>query len=410
MKRFYSLVAATAILASATQAADVKKEVKDGMSFKVQDQLRYEGVEQANAKEDATAITNRFLVGAKYKSGALSAYVEAINISALDDSYNDTENGNGIENYSVVKDPEQTRLTQAKLMYKGKALSATFGRDMYTLDGHRYVGHVAWRQMPQTFDVAALSYTGISGLNVKAAYVFGRHTVGYYDNLLATHKYDGSYDHGTKTNSILLNANYKVNKNLTLRAYDYMLSSISDTIGAAVMGKAGDFGYKLEFAEQSTPSRETFDTTTTPFNDSRYSNIELSYKLSGVKFIAAQETLSGDGTDAFQTKWATLHKFNGWADQFLGSTPANGLVDTSLAAVYKAKGFGKLAAFYHTFDADTGSTDYGSELDVVYTNKIPAVKGLSYLLKYADFSADANGGKVDTTKVWASLTYKFASK
>jgi len=194
MKRIYSLVAATAIMASAVQAADVKKtEVKDGMSFKIRDNIRYEGVEQANASKDATSITNSLLLGAKYKAGSVSAYVEAINVSALEDSYSDGVTGNGDDSqYSLVLDPEQTRITQAKLMYNSKTLGLTLGRDMYTLDDHRFVGHVFWRQMPQTFDVAALCYKGIEGLKVKAAYVYGRHQVSYKDNLWGTHSYGGA--------------------------------------------------------------------------------------------------------------------------------------------------------------------------------------------------------------------------
>lgn len=417
MKRMYSLVAAAAIMASALQAADAKKPEKDGMSFKVHDQIRYEGVEQANTAKDATAITNRFLIGTKYKSGSFSAYAELINISALDDSYSDGIAGNGNDSdYSLVLDPEQTRITQAKLMYKGKDFEAVAGRDMYTLDGHRFVGHVFWRQMPQTFDLAGVTYKGVEGLKVKAAYVYGRHQVGYYNNLAGTHNLDGTYNYATKTNSILLNANYKVNKNLSLRAYNYLIAENAntqgtDTIGGAIIGSAGDFGYKLEFAQQGKGSRKTDDQAAVgEINDSEYSNIELSYKVAGAKLIVAQETLGGDGTTSFYTPWATLHKFNGWADQFLGATPVNGLVDTTVGVLYKKKGFGKLLVTQHSFDADTGTQDYGSELDILYTNKIASVKGLSYLLKYADFSAETGGGKVDTTKVWASLAYTFKSK
>lgn len=418
MKKVYSIVAATVIMASAVQAADVKKsEIKDGVSFKVHDQIRYEGVEQTNALKDASAITNRFLIGTKYKLGAFSAYAELINISALKDSYSDGIAGNGNDSdYSLVLDPEQTRITQAKLMYKGKDFEAVAGRDMYTLDGHRFVGHVFWRQMPQTFDLAGLTYKGLKGLKVKAAYVYGRHQVGHYDNLWGTHSYGGAYNYATKTNSILLNANYKVSKKLSLRAYNYQIAQNAntqgtDTLGVAIIGAAGDFGYKLEFAQQGKGSRKTDDQAAIGnINDSEYSNIELSYKVKGAKLIVAQETLGGDGTTSFYTPWATLHKFNGWADQFLKATPANGLVDTTVGLLYKKKGFGKFLITHHTFTADTGTQDYGSELDVLYTNKIPSVKGLSYLLKYADFSAETGGGKVDTTKVWASLAYKFTSK
>ena len=400
MKRIYSIVAATAILASGVHAQE-KKVAKDGLSYKIADNLRYEGVTQPT--QDATAVTNRFVLGAGYKEGTSSAYVELTNVSALTDTYNDTNSANGTEAYSIVKDPAQTRLTQAKFMHKTKDLDMTVGRDMYTLDGHRFVGHVAWRQMPQTFDVAALEYRGIDKLKVKAAYVFGRHGIGYYDNILASDTAGSE-----KTNSVLLNANYKINKDFAVRVYDYMISSSHDTVGAAVIGSASDLGYKVEVAQQSTASMETDGTAITTIDSTLYTNLELSYKLSGMKFIAGYESLGGDATTQFETPWATGHKFNGWADKFLG-TPANGLVDTSVGVVYNGKENGKVVATYHMFAAATGGADYGSEMDLLYKKKLASVKGMSYLVKYAQFTADTASSYTDATKVWASVAYKFAS-
>ena len=74
---------------------------------------------------------------------------------------------------------------------------------------------------------------------------------------------------------------------------------------------------------------------------------------------------------------------------------------------------------YHDFKADddmAGKSDLGSEWDILYTNAIPGIKGLSGLAKAAYYNAGdvtkaASGGKVDYTKdvskVWLQLDYKF---
>ena len=401
MKKIILSAVVSALIVPAVNAAD---KPKDGLNLKLQDQVRYEGVTQDNTADDATAVTNRFVLGAGYKASGFGAYVEATNVAALTDTYKDTA-GNGAE-YSVVKDPAQTRLTQAKLNYRTKDLGVVVGRDMYTLDGHRFMGHVAWRQMPQTFDLAALCYKGVENLKVKAAYVFGRHTVGYYDDIMGT-EIDG-VDQNTATNSIMLNANYKMSDKLSLRFYDYMISSASDTIGAAVIGTQDKLGYKVEVAMQKDATMKTeSDDADTDIGTATYTNIEVSYKMGATKLIVANEIMgagASTGDASFQTPWATLHKFNGWADVYLGGTPTDGLSDTSIGAVYKDKTLGTFKAFYHSFsDADFGNTQ-GSEIDLAYARGT-GIKGLKALLKAALYTADTKS--VDTTKVWAMLTYNF---
>jgi hypothetical protein len=86
-------------------------------------------------------------------------------------------------------------------------------------------------------------------------------------------------------------------------------------------------------------------------------------------------------------------------------TPVDGLVDVNGMIGYTANSFGTAKAFYHDFSSDTGSIDYGTEIDLLYTNKISLVKGLSGMLKASFYSADSY--KDDTTKYWAMLDYKF---
>jgi len=409
MKKILTSVVVSALVASTLSAADEKK---DGFNLKLQDQIRYEGVSQDNALTDAAALTNRFVLGGGYSVSGFGGYVEVTNLAALTNAYNDTSPTKDTT-YSVVKDPAQTRLTQAKLTYKNKDFGAVVGRDMYTLDGHRFMGSVIWRQMPQTFDIAALCYKGVEGLKVKAAYVFGRHGVGFYDNLLAT-EINGVEDPSTKTNSVMLNANYKMNDKISFRLYDYMISSTSDTIGGAVIGTQGDLGYKVETAVQKTASLTTSgEAAPTDIGTALYTNVEVSYKLGSTKLIATNEILgkgTGGSAASFYTPWATLHKFNGWADVYLGGTPTDGLADTKLGAVYKNDKLGVFKAFFHIYNDASFSTAQGTELEILYTRET-GLKGLKFLTKAAFFTEGTEGAisatTTDTTKVWAMLTYNF---
>jgi hypothetical protein len=135
--------------------------------------------------------------------------------------------------------------------------------------------------------------------------------------------------------------------------------------------------------------------------------LEGSYKLDSVTLKAGYELLgSDDGAYGFSTPLATLHKFNGWADQFLG-TPGAGLEDVYVSLVTKIMG-GKFVITYHDFSADdsAGADDLGDEIDVLYAKKFG--KKVSGGIKYASYSAgDASFGKVDTDKLWIWLSTGF---
>ena len=106
---------------------------------------------------------------------------------------------------------------------------------------------------------------------------------------------------------------------------------------------------------------------------------------------------------------ATLHAHQGWADKFL-TTPATGIEDTYGGASYKiSKVFGldfiRFMAVYHEFDADTGGTDLGEEVDLLAAAKF--MKKYTMTLKFADYKADTFA--TDTEKIWMyfDATLKF---
>jgi hypothetical protein len=113
---------------------------------------------------------------------------------------------------------------------------------------------------------------------------------------------------------------------------------------------------------------------------------------------------SDDGAYGFSTPLATLHKFNGWSDQFLG-TPAQGLVDVSISVSGKVAGGSWLAA-YHDFSADESSAtidDLGSEINLQYVK--PFGGHYTAAIKYASYSGES--GRVDADKIWLWLSTKF---
>lgn len=350
--------------------------------------LRYEAVDQDNALEDASALTLRSKLNFKTvaKQG-FYGFIELENSFALIDDYNDT-NGNGV-GYSVVADPESTEVDQAYLGYKKDGLSVKIGRQVITLDNHRFVGHVGWRNDKQTFDAVSASYSASEKTNITYAYINKR------NRIFADEKDLDSKDH-------LFNASIKLPSG-KLTGYAYMLEvdngtdNALDTYGVRYAGKADNFSYIAELALQTNESGGMeYDTT--------YMLFEASTKISGVSVKAGYESLgSDDGMKAFTTPLATLHKFNGWADQFLG-TPNQGLDDFYVKVGGKA-GKGKWLAAFHSYSANestAGVDDLGSEINLQYTTK---VSNFPVGIKYAAYSA--GDIKVDTNKLWLWAGYKF---
>ena len=408
------------------QAEEV--DILSNIKAKGEIRARYEMVDQ-DKKDNANAFTNRLTIGVGADllgTDWLSAYAEMTDVHALNDNYNSTSNGQ--INHATVADPEQTRLTQAYIDVKmGKTLLRA-GRQMVNLDNQRFIGAVGWRQMPQTYDALVLVNNDVENLALIAAYV--TQVMRVFDDSTAA----GSLD----TRSVILHADYKVMDELKITAYAYMLGAGtgatyannlngeigagSDTYGIALTGdvKAADgvkVSYRAEYAKQTDATMENsaFVDASPSLNnvDADYMNFELNANVSGILAGVRYEVLSGtngaDGNTAFSTPLATLHGQNGWADMFL-TTPKAGLEDINIMLGYTSKDFGKLQVIYHDFQSEVGSTDYGTEIDAVYSRAIPGVNNLSGMLKFADFNADSKGGYVDTTKFWVMLDYKFASK
>ncbi len=389
-----SVIAGSALSTQALASVDDITAALTGGTVYGDFRLRYEYVDQDTSTVDsAKALTLRSRLG--YNTGAYEGFSATIEfedsrIVAGQDEYAPNKGG-----YSVIADPETTELDQGYLQYKKDDLTVKFGRQVLTLDNHRYVGHVGWRQDRQTFDALSINYKISKDLEATYAYL------GQRNRILAE-----TADKKSKDN--LLNISYSTGVG-KLTAYSYLLEEDNGTDNAIDT-------YGLRFAGSSDIDAELKALYTVEYayqeNEAAGNSLETSYMLlegglvfSGVTAKLGYEVLgSDDGNKGFATPLATLHKFNGWADQFLG-TPDEGLTDLYLSFSGTLAG-GKWAVAYHDFNADESSDtvdDLGSELDLSYAKGFG--KNYSAGIKYAAYSA--GDIKVDADKVWLWFGAKF---
>lgn len=360
--------------------------------------LRYESVSQDNALKDANALTLRTRLNyttADYNGVIGVLEFEDSRVVAGVDDYNN-KLGKNLD-HSVIADPETTELDQAYLQYKYAGLTAKGGRQVMTLDNQRFLGHVGWRQDRQTFDALNLSYQINAAAQIDYAYI------GQRNRIFAEAK-------DIKSKDNLINASYKTGFG-KLTGYGYLLeedegvSNGLDTYGLRFNG-ATDVGeikvlYLAEYATQDADSEITS-------YSADYLALEGGAVVAGITAKLGYELMgSDDGNYGFSTPLATLHKFNGWSDQFL-NTPKEGLADLYVSVSGKV-GAGKFTLAYHDFSADESSAtidDLGSEINASYV--MPIAKHYKVGVKYAGYSAgDIAAAKVDTDKFWVWVNAKF---
>ncbi|KAA9129817.1 hypothetical protein F3N42_14285 [Marinihelvus fidelis] len=394
-----ALALATAVPALAEESSTLGEAVTGGKLI-ADFNLRLETVEQDNALKDATALTLRSILGwqtgAWHGFSAGAAFHDSRPVFGVSD-YSVPQTGYKPGEYSVIADPETTEVDQAWLQYASGEFSVRAGRQVINLDDQRFVGSVGWRQDRQTFDAAQVKWSPAEKVTLLYAYLDKRNRIFAKDQDI------DSSDH-------LLNASWKTSVG-TLTGFGYLLENDDvsadgpDTWGLRFNGKRqlDGFGF-LYAASWATQSADDGPVSV----DADYLFFEAGAAFETLTVKAGYEVLGSDnGVYGFSTPLATLHKFNGWSDQFL-STPAEGLRDLYASLSGKLLGGGWTVA-WHDFEADQSSaavSDFGSELDLVYTRKF--ADHFTAGLKYARFDAGPTaGGRVDTDKFWAWIGAAF---
>ena len=301
------------------------------------------------------------------------------------------------DDYPVVADPKGPDLNQLYLDYDPHAsLKFRGGRQRILLDNQRFVGGVGWRQNEQTYDAATFNAKLVGNTELKYSYVTTVRRI--FGNDVPSGRHD--------VDAHLFNVNFRVTDELAVIPYYYYIDNedaagaSTGTIGVRATGNVAVGESKLallgEFASQS-------DVANNPVSyDADYIHLSAALTLkNSLSFGLAYESLGGDQIvdgASFRTPLATLHAFNGWADKFL-STPDAGIND--LYATVKGKaGKWNLTGVFHDFSAESGSADWGTEIDLSAGRPFSERYGI--LFKAAFYDADQHAA--DTTKFWIMVT------
>lgn len=393
MKR--ALLLASLALSEAAFADGINQIWQDS-SLKWNFRYRIEQVQPDGPLEDALASTlrSRLTVNtgkwALASNQSISALIEADHVAVIGgETYNNTVNGSS--RYATIADPDGLDLNQAALLFKaGDSSQITLGRQRLNFGDQRFIGSVGWRQNEQTFDGIRLVQSFGSAVQIDLASLHNANRVFGPDGPNAD--LHGRFN--------LAQANWTVKPEHVLQGYVYdfdfdsLVARSSNTRGFDYKGAAQGFKWQLALANQQ-------DAHQAPANyNVGYHRIELSYPISQVTIKGIVERLGSDGKVAFQTPFATLHAFNGFADMFL-TTPTNGLREQAVQLAFPVLK-AKTTLSWHRFNSDYADIHYGNEVDASLAYELNPQWQI--LGKVAFYQADKY--QADTTKYWLMLSFQ----
>jgi len=375
-------------------------EVPSLVKISLDTRLRYEyGDQSLLAPSHATTIRNR--VGLLTREmGGFQGFVEYEGTLAADHfDYNDAT-GRFPGGKTVIADPESHELNEAWISYKDPngIFAIKGGRQGINLDGQRYIGTVGWRQNSQTFDAATLTFSPNDDLEVFYGYVwqvnriFGSNVI----NPRGTDFEGGSHLFNTKLKNLPIGT-------LTTYVYSLDLKNVAGSINSNNsfgLSLAGDFFAGTKYYAEYGYQTEAYDS---PLDyGASYVHTNLSGDvIPGVTATVGYEYLGSDNGVGYKFPLATLHKFNGFADRFLG-TPAGGLSDVYVSAATKVAGI-KFSAAYHYFWDDGMNVFLGQEVDIVAAKALN--EHVSVLAKGAFFMGE--GAQPDVTRASVEMNIKY---
>ncbi len=364
---------------------------------------RFENVDQDGFSKDAVASILRTRLNYRTRPyGGISFFAELDDLTYVgDDDFNNTRNGR--TNFPVVADPDGTDVNQMFFDYKTANTLFKLGRQRINLDNQRFVGGVGWRQNEQTYDSFRLTNSGKfdkdSSWNLDYMFVENVSRIFGPDKGTPPNKLD-SQTH-------LANLRFKSTPLGSLTAYGYFMDlkdapALSNrTIGVRYSSSLDAGSFKVPFIFEYATQDDYGDNPVS--YSANYYFAQVGLKAKPGTFLVAYEVMEGASTagKSFRTPLATLHAFQGWADKFL-STPAGGIEDFYVGLRHK-RGKHSLTVTWHDFNSESGSVDYGTELDAAWGYKIS--KHYSVLLKAAFY--DAQNFSTDTNKIWVMFSASF---
>ena len=299
--------------------------------------------------------------------------------------------------HDVIADPDKTRIHQGyfDLTFIPDTVIRA-GIQEILLDDVRFIGNVGWRQGAQSFTAVTVTNKSIENLKLFAGYVDRIHNIFYQDL--------------EDEELILLNAAYTYAETHNISAFAYLRDGTVDaqdsaTYGIRGWGSEGMFLYDATLATQ-TDYRDGD-------HDAFYYSVFGAVKFEKLQVGLGYSVISGgsDAEDRFSTLFGTAHKFNGWADQFLGTGGGlpGGLEDFWIELKSAKLPWGITGALqYHIFTAEDssavgGADDYGTEFDIVFSKKLS--NNVTALIKYAHYDSEDFGQDEDV--FWLRAMIKF---
>lgn len=353
------------------------------IDFSVNARARYE-YREAGALEASHAGTLRVRPGITFlPEGPFTLFVESEHTLALIDDYQVGTPQSAIldpftANNTPIGDPETNELNQAYAQFKKDDFKIKVGRQRYILDNAAFIGNVGWRQNEQTLDAVSIA-NKYGAYSFSYAYANKVNRIFGSDALGAVRALEGDVH--------LFNNSYKF-ESFTLGGYLYHMDfdevsfafASNSTYGVYADFDLGPGKVHAEYAYQTDATDGQLGYSAS------YAHVKYGQKVGSYSVHAGVEYLE----DGFVTPLATVHAYNGFADNFIGNRLGlvnswEGLTDFYAGASTKISDVA-LKGFVHYYADDSLNEDYGWELDFVAAK--PIAKNTKLVAKLAYY----NGG------------------
>lgn len=367
---------------------------------------RYEMRDQTGLdKAHAETVRGRFGLIFNDKH-PLSAFVEYEGTLAADRNSYQAASVHGLGlGKAIIADPESHELNRLWVAYEADSLDTSIkvGRQRINIDNQRFVGAVGWRQNEQTYDAVALKNTTVKDVE------FSYHYINQVNRIFGSGPIFNPAQTDFEGNTHLVHFTFTGLPETKVRTYAYLMD-LGNLAGDVNSNQT--FGFSLERALEleddiSIPLYGEFayqeDAFDSPLNyEATYYHLSTGIQKGKSGIAVGYERLGSDNGFGFRTPLATLHKFNGYNDQFL-VTPGAGLSDLYVGAFTSLPGGISVKPGFHWFGAASGDLNFGTEFDFVAAKKIN--DHLTILSKYSHYMADRFGVDTDDFTIEAGITY-----
>jgi len=333
---------------------------------------RLETAQVAEQHAHALTIKARISVTQNFLE-RFNTFLQLDNVVSLDDD----KHSNGVNQsaYPTIADPKGTEINQATIQTDWLDTSITLGRQRIVFGDQRFIGDLGFRQNDQTYDALRLDKNLLSGSKLTLAYlhnvnrIFGdqaKSALSKTDTRFASLK--GIRPKGLLGNhhidGLLLRFNVNEWDHFDLASYGYAVHNYhAPTFSNRTFGIEGQYRQKFGHFKTKTALDLALQKQQSIQSDwiaYRKLSASIGYKM--FQLGLRHEVLSEKNNAAFITPLATLHKFQGWTDQFI-NTPSLGLIDNSISVVFNARPW-TIDIRHHLFTTDKGHIDIGKEVDI----------------------------------------------